>query len=79
MSLAENDEWVDVYLYMSLIFKQRCEKPFIKLPDWRKHPMIAELWVVYGYYFFFLPIQDPYILHVLQAAHIYSPYHGHNY
>ena len=33
-------------------------------------PIIAALWVVYGCYFFFLPIQDLYILHILQAAHI---------
>ena len=35
-----------------------------------KQPIITELWVVYGYYFFFLPIQDPYMQHILQAAHI---------
>ena len=35
-----------------------------------KKNITAELWVVYGYYFFSLPIQDPCILHVLQAAHI---------
>ena len=32
--------------------------------------MIAKLWVVYVYYLFFLPIQDPYNLHILQAAHM---------
>ena len=46
-------------------------KTLIKLPDWRKQPIIAELCVVYGYYFFSLPIQDPYnILHILQETHI---------
>ena len=35
-----------------------------------KQPIIADLWVVYGYYPFFLPIQDPYILHILQVTHI---------
>ena len=35
-----------------------------------KQLIIAELWAVYGYYFFFLPITDPYILHILQATHI---------
>ena len=32
--------------------------------------MIAELWVVHGYHLFCLPIQAPYILHILQATHI---------
>ena len=35
-----------------------------------KQPIITELWVVYGYNFFFLHIQDPYILNILQAPHI---------
>ena len=35
-----------------------------------RQPIIAELWTAYGYYFFILPIQDPYILRILQAAHI---------
>ena len=45
-------------------------KPCIKLLNWRKQPIIDELWVLYWYYLLFLPIQDPYILHILQAAHI---------
>ena len=35
-----------------------------------KQPIIAELWVMYGYYIFFPAIQDPYILRILQATHI---------
>ena len=52
----------------------------IKLPVCGKQPIIAEVWVVYGYYFLFLPILDPYIPHILQATHTQpSPYHGYNY
>ena len=38
----------------------------------KKQPIIAELWVVYGYYFHSLPIQDPSITHILQATHMQS-------
>ena len=40
----------------------------IKPPDWKKQLIIAELCVVYLYYFFFLAIEDPYILHILVYA-----------
>ena len=36
-----------------------------------KQPIVAELWVVYEYYFFFQPIEDSCILHILLATHIY--------
>ena len=35
-----------------------------------KQPIIAELWAVYGYYFYLLPIQYLYIRYVLQVTHI---------
>ena len=35
-----------------------------------KQLIIAELWEVYRYYFFFLSLQNKYILHILQATHI---------
>ena len=55
-------------------------KTLIKLTDRRKTThIIAELWEVYGHYFFFLPLQDPYFLHILQATHIqYRLYHWYN-
>ena len=43
-----------------------------------KQPIIAELLVVYRYYFFFLHIQDPYILPFCRQP-IYSLYQGYNY
>ena len=42
-----------------------------------KQPIIAELWVRYGYYFLFLPIQDPYFLLISHTTH--SLYYGYNY
>ena len=35
-----------------------------------KQLIISDLWVVFVYYFFSLPIQDPYILHILQATYV---------
>ena len=44
-----------------------------------KQPTIPELWVVYGYFFFCLPIQDPYISYLFCRQPIYGLYHCYNY
>ena len=46
-----------------------------KLPDWRKQFIIAELWVVYGLYFFNQPIQYPYFLLIVYAGHVHCTAH----
>ena len=38
--------------------------------------MIDELWVAYGYYFV-LPLEDPYILHILQTTDLQPVSNGH--
>ena len=45
-------------------------KTLLKVPGWRKKNIITGLWVVYGYYFFLLPIQDLYPTHF--AGHPYT-------
>ena len=54
--------------------KQTTLKTLIKRPDWRKTidnlRVMGSVWVVYGYHFFFPPIQDPYIRRISQATHI---------
>ena len=45
-------------------------KTLIKLQTGDKKPIITESWAVYCHDFFCLRIQDPYILHILQAAHV---------
>ena len=35
-----------------------------------KQPVITEVWVVYGYYVFSLPIPDPYLLPIVHTTYV---------
>ena len=59
-----------IYIVFIYILNTSTLRTLMELPDWRKKTIIAELWIVYGYYFFFLPMQDPYIQHNLQVTYI---------
>ena len=48
INLHETHTQTDISIYVH----KTTLKTLMKLPDSRKQPIIDELWVVYGYYFF---------------------------
>ena len=76
MKLYSLNEYIECILFHSYAYS--CDytlnrdtlKTFINYLTGEKQPIIFELWAAYGYYFFSLPMQDPYILLILQSAQV---------
>ena len=60
------------------LYTENTLKTLVNFLIGKERPIIAELCVVYGYYSFFLPMQNPYSYTFCRQP-IYSLYHDYNY